>query len=105
MHRAYIGKIAKGKKEEYIKSHENVWPELIEAMKNVGVEKESCFVFENYIFVYVEAQDIDGTMRKLTQDPINQKWDVYMEPLLEKPGQSSPDFFPEMTEVFEFSKQ
>ena len=99
-YRSFIGKIRKGKEEEYIAAHRSVWPELIDAMRKVGVERESCFVCGNYIFVYVEASDIDATLEKLQRDPVNQKWDVFMEPLLELPVEGCSDFFPEMKEVF-----
>lgn len=100
MHRAYIGRIRPGKEQEYIDAHKAVWPELIEAMKRAGVRKESCFLFENIVFVYVEAEHMAVTMDKLARDPINQKWDLFMEPLLESPSTSSSELFPEMQEVF-----
>jgi L-rhamnose mutarotase len=99
-YRAYIGKIRKGKENDYIEAHKAVWPELLDAMRKLGVEKESCFVFGGYIFVYVEAPDIEKTMAALALDPINRKWDVFMETLLESPVEGCPDLFPEMKEVF-----
>lgn len=98
--RAYIGKIRKGKENEYIEAHKAVWPDLLTAMKKVGVEKEICFVRGNYIFVYVESSDIDAAMQALSADPVNQRWDAYMEPLLEPPVEGRADLFPEMKEVF-----
>jgi L-rhamnose mutarotase len=98
--RALIGKIRKGKEREYVDAHQAVWPELIDAMRRAGVERESCFVFRNYIFVYTEASDIDATMEKLLRDPISQKWEAYMEALLEPPVDGCSELFPEMTEVF-----
>jgi L-rhamnose mutarotase len=99
MYRAFIGRIRKGKEKAYIDAHKKVWPELIEAMVKAGVTNESCFVFENHIFVYLEAPDIELTMDRLARDPINQKWDDFMEPLLERPGDTSNELFPEMREV------
>jgi len=99
-YRAFIGKVRKGKEDEYLDAHKAVWPELIDAMKRVGVERESCFVFRNYIFVYVEASDIDATMESLMRDQVNQRWDAFMEPLLEPPVDGCPELFPEMKEVF-----
>ena len=37
-YRAYIGKIRKGKENEYIEAHKVVWPELIDAMKKAGMQ-------------------------------------------------------------------
>ncbi len=99
-YRAYIGKIRKGKENEYIEAHKVVWPELIDAMKKAGMQGESCFVFGNHVFIYVEASDIDATMEALIRDPISQRWEAFMEPLLEPPIDGCSELFPEMKEVF-----
>lgn len=99
-YRAYLGKIRKGKEDEYVEVHKAVWPELIEAMRRAGVKQERCFVVGNYICVYMESSTPDATMETLARDPINQKWDVFMEPLLEPPVDGCPELFPEMKEVF-----
>jgi L-rhamnose mutarotase len=99
-YRAYIGRIREGKQQDYIEAHKTVWPELIDAMKEAGVSKESCFVLNNHIFVYVEAPDIGATIEKLANDPVNQRWDTLMESMLERPTTDSLELFPEMTEVF-----
>ena len=99
-YRAYLGKILEGKQRAYVDAHRAVWPDLIHAMRRAGVTRESCFVLDQCVIVYVEAADIDATMKKLAKDPINQKWDAFMESILEPPMDGSPDFFPEMEEVF-----
>src|SRR5438034_8942026 len=98
--RAYIGKIRQGKENEYVGAHKAVWPELLTAMKKAGVEKEICFVRGNYIFVYVESSDVEVAMQILAADSVNQRWDVYMESLLEPPVEGCAELFPEMNEVF-----
>lgn len=98
--RAYLGKIRKGKQQEYIEAHKAVWPELIDVMKQAGVTRESCFVLDDHVFVYVEAADIDATMERLASNPVNQKWDVFMESILELPSEERLGLFPEMMEVF-----
>ncbi len=99
-YRAYFGKIRPGKQREYLEAHKAVWPELLEVMRQAGVSRESCFVLENWVVVYVEADDIKVTMGKLAENPINQRWDSFMEDVLERPISNSPDLFPEMIEVF-----
>jgi L-rhamnose mutarotase len=99
-YRAFIGKIRRGKESEYIDAHKAVWPELLAAMKKAGVQKEICFVRGNHIFVYVESFNIDDTMKALSMDSVNQRWDLYMEPLLEQPVEGCSDLFLEMIEVF-----
>jgi L-rhamnose mutarotase len=99
-YRAFISKVRTGKEEDYIAAHQAVWPELIHAMKEVGIEKESCFLFKNLLVVYVEAADIDTALEKLQSCPINREWDVFMAPLLEPPLDGCLDLFPQMVEVF-----
>src|SRR5208337_376219 len=77
-HCGYIGKIKPGKVDDYVKAHEEVWPELIEVMKKAGLEKEICFLYGNHVFIYREAADLDGALDKLSREPLNQKWDEYM---------------------------
>ena len=101
--RAYIGKIKPGKVRDYIKAHEKVWPELIDAMKKAGLKEEICFVYGNHIFIYREGADIDAALEKLGRDPLSKKWEASMEPLLEKPAKDLDDFFPQMREVFRMS--
>lgn len=98
---AYIGKIRKGRENEYTEAHKAVWPELLAVMRKAGVEKQICFVRENYIFVYIEADDIEMTMRALSDDPVNCQWDAYMEPFLEVPIEGCPDLFCVMKNVFQ----
>ena len=99
-YRGYIGQIKPGKVDDYIKAHEKVWPELIDVMKKAGLDKEICFVYGNHIFVYREAADIDGALDKLSREPLNEKWDAFMEPFLEKPAKDSGDLFLQMKDVF-----
>ena len=99
-HCGYIGKIKPGKVDDYVKAHEEVWPELIQVMKKAGLEKEICFLYGNHVFFYREAADLDGALDKLSREPLNQKWDEYMASILEKPTTDSSDFFLQMKEVF-----
>ena len=34
---AWSGKIAPGAKSEYIKRHNEIWPEMVEALKKAGI--------------------------------------------------------------------
>lgn len=99
-YRVYFGRIRAGKRREYIEAHRAVWPELLEVMRQAGVSRESCFVLEDYVVVYVEADNIEATMEQLAKNPVNQRWDSFMEGILEPPLSDRPDFFAEMIEVF-----
>jgi L-rhamnose mutarotase len=100
MYQAFMGKVRPGKEPEYIEAHRSVWPDLIRAMHSAGVQREMVFMSANYLFVYLEADDIDSTNAKLAADPVNQRWDAFMEPLLEPSTSNSHELFYPMIEVF-----
>src|ERR1041384_4176076 len=100
MYQTFVGKLKRGKEQEYIEAHRNVWPELKRSMRDAGVLQEMVFMLDNYLFVYIEADDVDATKSKLAADPVNQRWDVFMAPLLEPPVAGSTELFPQLVEVF-----
>jgi len=100
VHQALMGKLKPGKEQEYIDAHHRVWPDLIQAMRVAGVQREMVFMLGHYLFVYLEAEDIDSANAKLAADPTNQRWDAFMAPLLEPAISGSNELFPPMTEVF-----
>jgi L-rhamnose mutarotase len=69
----------------FLRAHQEVWPELIEAASKAGIRNHSVFLHGRTLFVYVEADDVAEATRRLKTQPVKQKWDAYMSALLE-PG-------------------
>jgi L-rhamnose mutarotase len=63
---AYLLRIREGKQTEYISEHRNVWPELIELIKTVGFRNYTIFQRDLNLFVYVEVDDFQKSLRDLT---------------------------------------
>ena len=81
-HILYRQKVNKDKRQEYIKYHDNVWPEVLKAIKDSGIEREIIWIDGDYLYIYVMAEDFNKSMKKLAEDEAAKKWWKLMEPLL-----------------------
>jgi L-rhamnose mutarotase len=97
---AFKMKLFPGKKEEYIKRHNQIWPELKKLLQENGISDYSIFLDEesNTLFAF---QHVAGNQssQDLKQNPIVQKWWDYMADIMETNPDNSPVTV-EMEEVF-----
>ena len=104
MRDAVIMKLKPGAAEEYAKRHSEVWPELLESIKNHGAKNYSIYLNEatNELFSYLEVDDADAELwasRSKNIDEITKKWWAYMADLMEVNSDNSPVSIP-IREVF-----
>lgn len=70
----FLMQCKQGMEEEYKKRHEAVYPELLAALKRVGISNYSIFMRGTQLYAYMETDDFEGAMTQLALDPANQKW-------------------------------
>lgn len=89
-----------GQKEEYIKRHDALWPELKQLLKDAGVSEYSIFLDEesNTLFAFQKVTG-DGGSQDLGQTEIVQKWWAYMADIMHTHEDNSP-ISVELDEVF-----
>jgi L-rhamnose mutarotase len=75
--------VKEGKEEEYRQAHRNVWPEILEGIKRAGIRNYSIFMMGCQLFSYFEVEDLDKAMVTISADPINQRWQEHMAPLMD----------------------
>ena len=80
-----------GKKAEYQKRHDELWPELEDLLKSTGIEDYSIFLDEetNSLFGVLKIVD-EKMMDSLPQHPVMQKWWAYMKDIMESNPDNSP---------------
>jgi L-rhamnose mutarotase len=87
-------KVRKGREEDYKRTHRNVWPELLRAIKDAGIRNYSIFLDGKDLFLYFEIDgDVDEVWQRLRNTEISRKWQEKMNPILEpavglKPGET-----------------
>ncbi|MDP9727475.1 L-rhamnose mutarotase [Alicyclobacillus sp. TC] len=74
--------IRPGAEEEYKRRHQVVYPELIEAFQENGIQTYSIFMDGTTLFAYLEAEDIEQSMQAIERHPANIRWQKYMEDIL-----------------------
>ena len=81
---AWMAKLKPGKKEEYIYRHNHIWPEMVEVLKSAGISNYSIWIDGDIIFGYYECEKgIAFAERTQAQSPIVDKWNDYMQDVLE----------------------
>ena len=89
-----------GQLQEYKFRHENIWPELVDLLKQAGVSDYSIFFDEeSHTLFGVLWRTEDHTMDKLPLQPIMKKWWWHMSDIMQTNDDNSPVALP-LTPVF-----
>ena len=94
--------LKEGKFEKYKKAHDEVWPEITQALNNAGVTNYSIYYDkkDNALFEYMELKD-KNAFDQLEELEILKKWNMFMQPLLvTKSEEDASPIISELTEVF-----
>lgn len=74
---------------EYRRVHAEVWPEMLDALREAGWRNYSLFVGDDGVLIgYVEADDLDAIQRRV-QGPVNDRWQRSVAALFA--GDGAPD--------------
>ncbi len=92
--------LKQGQKEEYIKRHNEIWPELKQLLKDAGVSEYSIFLDEetNTLFAFQKVNG-DGSSQDLGSTEIVKRWWDFMADIMEVNPDNSPVSV-ELEEVF-----
>jgi len=71
-----------GVEKRYEEYHRAVWPDVLTAMRRVGITKYVIFRDGLDLFHYVECDDYDRAIANLAHDPVNIRWQAEMAPLM-----------------------
>lgn len=80
------------KLEEYKARHCQVWPEMIQALRESGWNNYSLFLREDGLLVgYLETHDFQEALAEMQRRDVNQRWQREMAPFFFLPGNNGPD--------------
>lgn len=81
---AFRMKLFKGSEEEYRRRHDALWPELKDCLKKAGIMEYSIFLDPETcdLFGFMKVTD-EEQLDRLSDQPVMQKWWVYMKDLME----------------------
>jgi len=67
-------------REEYVRIHQNPWPEMLEAIRGAGFVNEAIWYFEDQSIIYLECEDHDACNARLRATEACKRWDAEMIP-------------------------
>ena len=75
--------IRPGTEAEYKKRHDEIWPELVDAIKDAGFANYSLFRRGTRITGYLECHpDVATAFAKLAQSEVNARWSMWFEDVI-----------------------
>jgi L-rhamnose mutarotase len=99
----FLLKVKAEKLEEYKAHHEEVWPEMLDALRKHGWHNYSLFLREDgFLFGYFEAEESFATsLAQMADEEVNARWQKKMAPYFEALGGMHPDEgMVELEEIF-----
>ena len=94
---AWVLEVRPGYEEEYVRRHQEIWPEMVEALRSAGISNYSIFRHGLILFGYFETDDIEKTQEYLASDETNRRWSEWMDPIMKveiDPGTQFPYLLP-----------
>jgi L-rhamnose mutarotase len=89
---AWVLEVRPGYEEEYVRRHQEIWPEMVEALRSAGISNYSIFRRGLTLFGYFETDDIDKTREYLANSETNQRWCEWMDPIMKVDIDPTTDF-------------
>ena len=80
---AWVATVKEGKLEEYIRRHNEIWPELVEVLKSAGIYNYTIWNVGQQLFGYYECEKGTAYAAKVQAErPLVDKWHEYMKDVM-----------------------
>ena len=77
--------IKEGMEEEYVRRHNEIWPEMVQALKAAGICNYTIWKDGRKLFGYYECEKgAEYALKYQAEDPVVLRWEASMEPVMEK---------------------
>lgn len=95
--------LKEGKKEEYVKRHNEIWPEMLEVLEAAGIKNYTIWNTGNELFGYYECEKgADYAAAVQNESPVAAKWNEYMSDVMIMEADPVTGAQPLLEKVFSF---
>ena len=94
--------VREGMLDEYIKRHDEIWPEMKEMLHAAGIRNYTIWNVGNELFGYHECDSIAEAGRIQAESEVNARWDQYMKDVMIAEKDPVTGAQPLMKQVFFF---
>jgi L-rhamnose mutarotase len=88
---SFVMRVKDGHRDEYIRRHREVWPEVLAEQQRAGISKMAIYMKGSTLFLYMEVEDYAKAARILSQSPAALRWEEYMAQIMEDDGNGAFD--------------
>jgi L-rhamnose mutarotase len=98
----FLARIRPDRLAEYRATHQEVWPEMTEALREAGWANYTLFLTDDGLLIgYLETDDFAAAQHRMAQTDVNARWQARMQPYFDDLGGMRPDEgFRRITEIF-----
>lgn len=89
--------------DEYVRRHQEVWPEMLDALRSTGWTNYSLFLDreDGALFGYFETPDLAAARAGMLELDVNARWQAEMVPFFEQlTGRNPDEGFRQLESVF-----
>lgn len=97
----FLLKVRADRLEEYTRRHEQVWPDMLAALRETGWRNYSLFLQPDGLLVgYFETDDLEAALAGMADKDVNTRWQTEMAPFFEQLDGKPDEGIVPLTEVF-----
>jgi len=75
----FLFEIRPGTEAEYKRRHDDIWPEMRDALKAAGLRNYTIFRRGAQMIAYVEAPDVEAALAEMGASDVNRRWSEWFE--------------------------
>ena len=100
---AWKATVIDGKLDEYIKRHNEIWPEMFEVLGAAGIKNYTIWNVGNELFGYYECEKgVEYAARIQNESPVVERWNEYMKDVMIMEKDPVTGAQPQLRRVFSF---
>lgn len=93
--------VREGMLEEYIRRHNEIWPELTQVLREAGITNYTIWTVGNELFGYYECQKgADYAAKVQAESPVVDRWNEYMKDVMVMEMDPETGAQPKLRQVF-----
>lgn len=101
---AWKARIKEGSLDEYVKRHNEIWPDMVDVLKEAAIKNYSIWNSGLDLFGYYECEKgVDYANKIQSESEIVKRWDEYMKDILIMEKDPITKAQPQLKKVFELN--
>lgn len=97
---AWQARLLPGKREEYVRRHDEIWPEMKALLREAGIRNYTIWCQGDVLFGYYECDSVTEAGRIQAQSPVVARWNEYMKDVMVMDTDPETGAQPRLAQVF-----